>query len=219
MAVTICSRVTIHRSKARLCRGVLMHCRSYRLLFHVWFGSGLLGIASVGCSSTEDASSSTGGNAGTPTSSLDEPDYAQAFPQDELRRLDLVMSPDHFQRIQDDMTSILGAFGSAGAIPMTGGFPGGAAFQAAWAAALCRRKRYPPLASRWREAPPARARSSAQCSRERVRPTSRAGSCADRLDFRVEAERLPRGRARGDGRRLWRRWRRLNSNYAHLRGM
>jgi spore coat protein H len=108
-----------------------------RFLFRLGVRACLFAASSVGCSGAGDTASlgeegdagPGSEDAGTASTLPDEPDYEKAFPQDQVRRLDLVMSAASFQRIQDDMTSMLGAFGSRGngtSIP-GGGAPGGGA--------------------------------------------------------------------------------------------
>lgn len=48
-------------------------------------------------------------------------DYDAAFPQDRVQRLEIVVTPAQYEAMQDDMTEILGAFGSRKGLP---GFPG-----------------------------------------------------------------------------------------------
>ncbi|WP_437747533.1 CotH kinase family protein [Sorangium sp. So ce1504] len=90
----------------------------------------------VGCGSSDDpgatgagpgASSSTGGQGaggdgaggdgaggdgeagGVPT---EPPDYAAAFPQDRVPRVDITITPEQWQQMMDDMTDMAGEFGS-----------------------------------------------------------------------------------------------------------
>ncbi|ATB31703.1 CotH kinase family protein [Melittangium boletus] len=51
------------------------------------------------------------------------PAYDVVFPQDKVNRLDLIISPEDWQVMQDDMTGMLGAFGAGGG--MGGGGGGG----------------------------------------------------------------------------------------------
>jgi spore coat protein H len=71
-----------------------------------------------GCSS--ESSGSTSGNAGT-SATKEKPDYALAFPQDTVPRLDIVISKENWQSMVDDMTTNLGAFGSSAAPAGAGG--------------------------------------------------------------------------------------------------
>ena len=41
-----------------------------------------------------------------------EPDYGVVFPQDEVNRLDITISPENWQTMLSDMTSLVGAFGT-----------------------------------------------------------------------------------------------------------
>ncbi|MBZ4420143.1 CotH kinase family protein [Myxococcus sp. RHSTA-1-4] len=53
--------------------------------------------------------------------------YDVVFPSDKVQRFDIVISPENWQAMQDDMTDMLGAFGSGGGPGGTppGGGPGG----------------------------------------------------------------------------------------------
>lgn len=62
----------------------------------------------------------TGGAGGD--TAKEDPDYAAAFPQDRVPRLDITISPENWQAMLDDMTALLGAFGEGG---MGGPGPGG----------------------------------------------------------------------------------------------
>jgi hypothetical protein len=42
------------------------------------------------------------------------PDYALVFPQGEVRRIDITISPSDWQTMLDDMTNTQGAFGAGG---------------------------------------------------------------------------------------------------------
>jgi spore coat protein H len=77
-----------------------------------------------GCSGSE-ANSGTGGSGGTGGGGgaeeiKEEPDYARAFPQDRVPRLDVTIPQANWQAMVDDMTGLLGAFGVGGM-----GGPGG----------------------------------------------------------------------------------------------
>ncbi|PTL84179.1 CotH kinase family protein [Vitiosangium sp. GDMCC 1.1324] len=53
------------------------------------------------------------------------PAYDVVFPQGKVQRIDLVITPEDWQTMQDDMTGMLGAFGSGGGMGPGGGVPGG----------------------------------------------------------------------------------------------
>ena len=81
--------------------------------------------ALVDASAPPDATLQDAG-ASTDAAGREEPDYAAAFPQDEVPRLDLVISASEWARMQADMTDMLGAAGSGGAGgPGVPGNPGG----------------------------------------------------------------------------------------------
>ncbi|KFE64857.1 CotH kinase family protein [Hyalangium minutum] len=55
-----------------------------------------------------------------------QPAYGTVFPSDQVQRLDIVISAADWQAMQDDMTAMVGAFGSGGGLPGGGGgMPGG----------------------------------------------------------------------------------------------
>ena len=41
-----------------------------------------------------------------------EPDYDTVFPQDDVNRIDIIIEPDDWQVMLDDMTALYGDFGS-----------------------------------------------------------------------------------------------------------
>lgn len=54
------------------------------------------------------------------------PAYDTVFPSGQVKRIDLVIAPEDWQAMQDDMTDMLGAFGTGGGVPGGGGgLPGG----------------------------------------------------------------------------------------------
>ncbi|EYF05494.1 CotH kinase family protein [Chondromyces apiculatus] len=68
-------------------------------------------------------SGGSGGAGGSGSSTADEdPDYARAFPQDRVARLDITITPENWQAMVDDMTSLVGEFGQGMGGP---GGPGG----------------------------------------------------------------------------------------------
>src|SRR5512132_2145733 len=109
-----------------------MHIRA---LYCVLASAGLSAVPLYGCSSEasggaggsgstsvstgESTSSSTGGSGGSSVTK-EEPDYARAFPQDRVPRLDITITQKNWQAMLDDMTSLAGAFGAGGM-----GGPGG----------------------------------------------------------------------------------------------
>ena len=50
-----------------------------------------------------------------------DPDYDVVFPQDEVNRLDIVIDPDNWQAMQDDMTELYGEFGANPGMGQPGG--------------------------------------------------------------------------------------------------
>jgi len=54
-----------------------------------------------------------------------KPAYSVVFASDQVQRLDIVIAPEDWQAMQDDMTDMLGAFGSGGGAPGGGGLPPG----------------------------------------------------------------------------------------------
>jgi len=60
-----------------------------------------------------------GGSAGG--SVKEDPDYGKAFPQDTVPRIDITITPENWQAMVDDMSSMLGYFGTG----MSSGGPGG----------------------------------------------------------------------------------------------
>lgn len=53
-------------------------------------------------------------DAGVDAAPKTEPDYDRAFPQDQVKVLSITVSGDNWQAMMDDMTSMLGEFGSGG---------------------------------------------------------------------------------------------------------
>ncbi|HUQ05708.1 MAG TPA: CotH kinase family protein [Kofleriaceae bacterium] len=69
--------------------------------------------------------SACGDNTSPEPPALDEPDYARAFPQDRVGRLDITLSAADWDAMRADMTDLLGEFGAG----MGGGGPGGGGMQ------------------------------------------------------------------------------------------
>lgn len=76
-----------------------------------------------------------------------QPAYSTVFPSEQVQRLDIVISASDWQAMQDDMTDMLGAFGSGGgpgggggAPPGGGGLPGGGGGPPAELIAACQGK-------------------------------------------------------------------------------
>jgi hypothetical protein len=80
--------------------------------------------ARADASTSPDATTPDTG-ASTDAAGREDPDYAAAFPQDEVPRLDLVISASEWARMQADMTDMLGAAGSGSGTPIGPGVPGG----------------------------------------------------------------------------------------------
>ncbi|WP_437291963.1 CotH kinase family protein [Sorangium sp. So ce406] len=62
----------------------------------------------------------TGGGGGEDNTVREQPDYALAFPQDRVPRIDITIAPERWQEMLDDMTSMIGEFGAQAGGP--GGF-------------------------------------------------------------------------------------------------
>jgi len=77
--------------------------------------------AGAGGSGGNGGSAGGGGNGGDGGNAKEEPDYAKAFPQDRVPRIDIVITPESWQAMIDDMTDMLGAPGSGGPGPGGGG--------------------------------------------------------------------------------------------------
>ncbi|WP_437786823.1 CotH kinase family protein [Sorangium sp. So ce1097] len=61
-----------------------------------------------------------GGGAGGGGQAAEPPNYAVAFPQDRVPRIDITIAPERWQQMLDDMTSMIGEFGAQATGP--GGF-------------------------------------------------------------------------------------------------
>ena len=87
----------------------------------------ILTFSLVGCGesnpSTTSGAGGTGGSGGGSGGTVEPPDYAKAFPQDSVPRLDITISPENWQRMVDDMTSMVGDFGTGSMMPGGGGAP------------------------------------------------------------------------------------------------
>lgn len=83
-------------------------------------------VSVLACSSNQPSSSSGATSAGgangaggsTASSTLE---YDQAFPQDRVRRVDITITPGNWQSMIADLTAMIGAFGTGGALPGNGG--------------------------------------------------------------------------------------------------
>jgi spore coat protein CotH len=92
--------------------------RQAALVFSLLTGLGLF----VGCSGDSDGSSETTADAAADDSGFStashtkdgKPDYDQVFPENAVRRLDVTISAENWTTMQNDMVSMLGAFGSGG---------------------------------------------------------------------------------------------------------
>lgn len=76
-------------------------------------------LATLGCSGKDKAGSADGTGGANTTGETDAeqpPDYGKAFPQDRVARLDIVVSVDDWAAMVDDMTDMLGEFGSGGGL-------------------------------------------------------------------------------------------------------
>ncbi|WP_433937384.1 CotH kinase family protein [Sorangium cellulosum] len=62
----------------------------------------------------------TGGGGGEDSTVKEQPDYALAFPQDRVPRIDITIAPERWQEMVDDITSMIGEFGAQAGGP--GGF-------------------------------------------------------------------------------------------------
>lgn len=82
------------------------------------------GTPTIDASATPDATLAEAG-ATTDARGREETDYAAAFPQGEVPRLDLVIAASEWARMQADMTDMLGAAGSGSGTPIGPGGPGG----------------------------------------------------------------------------------------------
>lgn len=75
-----------------------------------------LTIVIQGCGEANpDTPSGTGGSAGSGTAgsgATESPDYEKAFPQDSVLRIDVTISPENWKLMVDDMTDMLGEFGT-----------------------------------------------------------------------------------------------------------
>jgi len=84
-----------------------------------------LGFVLQGCGESNPTTpSGTGGSAGNGGASpipAEPPNYAKAFPQDTVARIDITISAENWKIMRDDMTSMLGEFGTS----MNMGGPGG----------------------------------------------------------------------------------------------
>ncbi|WP_155798654.1 CotH kinase family protein [Sorangium cellulosum] len=61
-----------------------------------------------------------GGGGGENNTAKEQPDYALAFPQDRVPRIDITIAPERWQEMVDDITSMIGEFGAQAGGP--GGF-------------------------------------------------------------------------------------------------
>lgn len=67
----------------------------------------------------------SGGSGGAGGNATEPPDYASAFPQDRVPRIDITIAPEKWQAMLDDMTVLLGNFGEGMGGPGGPGGPGG----------------------------------------------------------------------------------------------
>jgi spore coat protein H len=87
-------------------------------------------LATLGCNEndqTEPANASDASDTSDTSGDADldlPPDYAAAFPQDRVGRLDITLSAEDWSAMLDDMTDMLGEFGSGGGLGAMGA-PGG----------------------------------------------------------------------------------------------
>lgn len=86
-------------------------------------GSGAGGGGSGTAGSGAGPGATTGAGGGN--KGKEAPDYAKAFPQDRVPRLDITIRPDQWQAMLDDMTEMIGEFGAQGGLFPGGGGPGG----------------------------------------------------------------------------------------------
>ncbi len=80
---------------------------------------GVLALVLIGCGDDAATTQTT-----TTNSTKTKPDYASAFPQDRVVRLDITITEENWLAMLDDMTGMLGEFGATGA-GMTGTMPTG----------------------------------------------------------------------------------------------
>lgn len=84
-----------------------------------------IGIAQA-ADNTSPLSDQKSGGSDVDTSTSEKPDYTAVFPNDTVQRIDLVIAPDDWQTMLDNMTEQYGEFGNDTRMPMGGNFtPGG----------------------------------------------------------------------------------------------
>jgi len=95
----------------------LAFSRPLPMLAFMLFGTGC-GEADPTSNSSVGGSGGTGGAGGA---SAEAPDYAAAFPQQEVARIDITISAENWKKMLDDMTDMLGDFGTGSIGPGPGG--------------------------------------------------------------------------------------------------
>lgn len=111
-----------------------------RFLYCVLPFAAISGLMVQGCGATDPSAETggaggnggaggTGGGNGGESGGKEEPDYAKAFPQDSVPRLDINISPENWQAMLDDMTEMLGEPGSGMGGPGGMGGAGGGGFE------------------------------------------------------------------------------------------
>ncbi|AUX23264.1 uncharacterized protein SOCEGT47_037870 [Sorangium cellulosum] len=75
-------------------------------------GGGTTGVGGSG--TTGSGADATTGAGGSDSGDKEAPDYAKAFPQDRVPRIDITIAPDKWQAMLDDMTEMIGEFGATG---------------------------------------------------------------------------------------------------------
>ncbi|AUX43573.1 uncharacterized protein SOCE26_050230 [Sorangium cellulosum] len=83
-------------------------------------GTGASGGTSGGTGGGGSDGGNTGGGGGEVDVPKEQPDYALAFPQDRVPRIDITIAPERWQEMVDDITSMIGEFGAQAGGP--GGF-------------------------------------------------------------------------------------------------
>ncbi|WP_438011746.1 CotH kinase family protein [Sorangium sp. So ce321] len=72
------------------------------------------GGSSGGTGGTDTGGGGSGGVGGEDSTVKEQPDYALAFPQDRVPRIDITITPERWQEMVDDITSMIGEFGAQG---------------------------------------------------------------------------------------------------------
>ncbi|WP_437683554.1 CotH kinase family protein [Sorangium sp. So ce131] len=77
-------------------------------------GTGASGGTSGGTGGGGSDGGGTGGTGGGDDKPEEQPDYENAFPQDRVPRIDITITPEKWQEMVDDLTSMIGEFGAQG---------------------------------------------------------------------------------------------------------